>query len=394
MGIIDTQDIHVSFEDSVALCGVTLEIGSGEVFSIIGPNGSGKTTLLRLLGGLLKPTSGEIMLHGEDITDENRETLRTKATVVFQQPMHFGTSVFKNIAYGLRIRKINEDTISKKVAEALTLVGLEGFEDRQARKLSGGEQRRVAIARAVVLNPEILLLDEPTADLDVDSTRVVENILRTLNVKIIVNRTTTRPRPSAISPLVVSKAIDVVSTLVRPSIFPPSIKATPSSDMALLNAAEIARTIPPIDSLRTDAKALRSLAPRVSDNSRIPGLTFSTVSLEMLMIIGNTRIACPIIIASGEYKTCRNPNGPELENMRYSMRPRATVGTAIILLTAPFSRNRPLNFLKPSRSPRGIPIIVATNVAVLETNRLSKVISINSVKTVMCKSPNSFFLLY
>ncbi|MHA1943873.1 MAG: ABC transporter ATP-binding protein [Candidatus Thorarchaeota archaeon] len=181
MGIIDTQDIHVSFEDSVALCDVTLEIGSGEVFSIIGPNGSGKTTLLRLLGGLLKPTSGEIMLHGEDITDENRETLRTKATVVFQQPMHFGTSVFKNIAYGLRIRKINEDTISKKVAEALTLVGLEGFEDRQARKLSGGEQRRVAIARAVVLNPEILLLDEPTADLDVDSTRVVENILRTLN---------------------------------------------------------------------------------------------------------------------------------------------------------------------------------------------------------------------
>ncbi|TFG98438.1 ATP-binding cassette domain-containing protein [Candidatus Thorarchaeota archaeon] len=181
MGIIDTQDIHMNFEDSDALCGITIEISSGEVFSIIGPNGSGKTTLLRLLGGLLKPTSGKIMLHGEAITDENRETLRRKTTVVFQQPMHFGTSVFKNVAYGLRIRKVNEDTISKQVDDALTLVGLEGFDDRQARKLSGGEQRRVAIARALVLNPEILLLDEPTADLDVDSTRVIENVLKKLN---------------------------------------------------------------------------------------------------------------------------------------------------------------------------------------------------------------------
>jgi tungstate transport system ATP-binding protein len=181
MGIIDIQDIHVSFEDSDALSGVSLEIYPGEVFSIIGPNGSGKTTLLRVLGGLQKPTSGEIMLHGENISDENREILRKRATVVFQQPMHFGTTVFKNVAYGLRIRKDDEDMVSKQVDEVLNLVGLDGFEDRQARKLSGGEQRRVAIARAVVLKPEILLLDEPTADLDVDSTRIVEDILRTLN---------------------------------------------------------------------------------------------------------------------------------------------------------------------------------------------------------------------
>ncbi|MHA1950168.1 MAG: ATP-binding cassette domain-containing protein [Candidatus Thorarchaeota archaeon] len=181
MGIIDTQDIHVSYETSNALCGITLEISPGEVFSIVGPNGSGKTTLLKLLGGLQKPTSGNIQLHGEDITDENRETLRRKATLVFQQPMHFGTSVFKNVAYGLRIRKTSEENISKLVNGALTLVGLEGFDDRQARELSGGEQRRVAIARGLVLDPEILLLDEPTADLDVDSARVVENVLRTLS---------------------------------------------------------------------------------------------------------------------------------------------------------------------------------------------------------------------
>jgi len=181
MGIINIQDVHVSFEDSDVLRGITLEIGSGEVFSIIGPNGSGKTTLLKLLGGLLKPTAGEIKYRGNVITDANRETLRQKVTVVFQQPIHFGTSVFKNVAYGLRIRKTDEGSISKQVDKALTLVGLEGFEKRQARKLSGGEQRRVAIARAVVLDPEILLLDEPTADLDIDSTRVVENVLRTLN---------------------------------------------------------------------------------------------------------------------------------------------------------------------------------------------------------------------
>jgi tungstate transport system ATP-binding protein len=181
LGVITANDLHVYLDETHALRGVNIDVQKGEVLSIVGPNGAGKTTLLRALGGLLKPTSGEIRYHGEVVTDDNRESLRQKATVVFQKPVHFGTSVFKNIAYGLRIRGMDESTITERVHESLSFVGLEGQETRMARSLSGGEQRRVALARSLALNPEILLLDEPTADLDIDSARAVEEVLRKAN---------------------------------------------------------------------------------------------------------------------------------------------------------------------------------------------------------------------
>jgi tungstate transport system ATP-binding protein len=183
LGVIAANDLHVYLDDTHALQGVNLEVQKGEILSIVGPNGAGKTTLLRAIGGLLKPTSGEIKYHGETVTDENRESLRQEATVVFQKPVHFGTSVSKNIAYGLRIRGIDEAAIAKRVEETLLFVGLEGLETRMARSLSGGEQRRVALARALALDPEILLLDEPTADLDIDSARAVEDVLRKANAE-------------------------------------------------------------------------------------------------------------------------------------------------------------------------------------------------------------------
>ncbi|MHA1936637.1 MAG: ABC transporter ATP-binding protein [Candidatus Thorarchaeota archaeon] len=181
MGVIAANNLHVHLDDTHALRGVNLEIEKGEILSIVGPNGAGKTTLLRALGGLLKPTSGKVTYHDKIVTDENRESLRQKATVVFQKPVHFGTSVSKNIAYGLRIRGMNESDIAKRVQETLVFVGLEGLEERMARSLSGGEQRRIALARALALDPEILLLDEPTADLDIDSARAVEDVLRKAN---------------------------------------------------------------------------------------------------------------------------------------------------------------------------------------------------------------------
>jgi tungstate transport system ATP-binding protein len=181
LGVVAVNNLHVYLDDTHALRGVNLEVRKGEILSIVGPNGAGKTTLLRALGGLLKPTSGEVTYHNEDVTNENRESLRQKATVVFQKPVHFGTSVSKNIAYGLRIRGMDEAVITKRVQETLLFVGLEGLETRMARSLSGGEQRRVALARALAVNPEILLLDEPTADLDIDSARAVEEVLRKAN---------------------------------------------------------------------------------------------------------------------------------------------------------------------------------------------------------------------
>ncbi|MFW9803286.1 MAG: ABC transporter ATP-binding protein [Candidatus Thorarchaeota archaeon] len=183
MGVIAARDLDVYLDDTHALKGINLEVQKGEILSIVGPNGAGKTTLLRALGGLITPSSGEVTFHDDIVTDENRESLRQNATVVFQKPVHFGTSVSKNIAYGLRIRGMDETIIAKRVQETLEFVGLEGFGTRMARSLSGGEQRRVALARALVLNPEILLLDEPTADLDIDSARAVEDVLRKANAE-------------------------------------------------------------------------------------------------------------------------------------------------------------------------------------------------------------------
>ena len=183
LGVIAARDLHVYLDDTHALKGINLEVQKGEILSIVGPNGAGKTTLLRALGGLIAPSSGEVAFHDRTVTDENRESLRKNATVVFQKPVHFGTSVSKNIAYGLRIRGMDETIIAKRVQEMLLFVGLEGFGTRMARSLSGGEQRRVALARALVLNPELLLLDEPTADLDIDSARAVEEVLRKANAE-------------------------------------------------------------------------------------------------------------------------------------------------------------------------------------------------------------------
>jgi tungstate transport system ATP-binding protein len=184
LGVIKATDLHVYLDSTHALRGVNLDVNGGEILSIVGPNGSGKTTLLKLLGGLLEMTAGNLRFKGQVITNENRELIREKTTMVFQKPVHFGTSVFKNVAYGLRIRGVSEDEITSRVEEVLSFVGLKDLSDKLARNLSGGEQRRVSIARAIVLEPEILLLDEPTADLDFESARIIEDILKKINKEL------------------------------------------------------------------------------------------------------------------------------------------------------------------------------------------------------------------
>lgn len=181
MGIVQMTNVHVYFDDIHALRGVNLDVNEGEFLTLMGPNGSGKTTTLRVLSGLLAPKQGELRFRNSMITDENRSILRRNATVVFQTPVHFGTTVFKNVAYGLRIRNLNEQEIERRVRKALELVRMENAADRPARNLSGGEQRRVALARAIALDTEVLLLDEPTADLDRKSKNIVERVLSEIN---------------------------------------------------------------------------------------------------------------------------------------------------------------------------------------------------------------------
>ena len=150
---------------------INLEIRRGEIFTLIGPSGSGKTTLLRLIDLLDRPTSGKIFFDGQDTAGREKERLsiRRRMGMVFQKPAVLNVTVAENVAFGLKFRGANPAEIPQRVKSALELVGLLGFERRRAVTLSGGEMQRVAIARAMVTNPEVLLLDEPTANLDPNS---------------------------------------------------------------------------------------------------------------------------------------------------------------------------------------------------------------------------------
>ncbi len=181
MGIIRLENVGVKFGAVKALDDVSFSINEGEMFSIIGPNGAGKTTALRIIAGLLKPSEGEVLFHEELVSDINRQDLRRQAPMVFQKPTLFNTTLFKNVAYGLRIRGVAEDEVRRTVLETLDLVQLKDLQNRLARTLSGGEQRRASLAMAIALDTEMLLVDEPTAYLDSESAEIVEATLKRLN---------------------------------------------------------------------------------------------------------------------------------------------------------------------------------------------------------------------
>jgi spermidine/putrescine ABC transporter ATP-binding subunit len=149
----------------VAVEELTLDIREGEFLSILGPSGCGKTTTLNMIAGFFPPTSGRIEIAGEDVTDKPAY-LRGLGMVFQNYALFPHMTVFDNIAYGLRMRKIPKSEIRGKVREALAMVHLEGYAERRPRQLSGGEQQRIALARALVYHPPVLLLDEPLAALD------------------------------------------------------------------------------------------------------------------------------------------------------------------------------------------------------------------------------------
>jgi tungstate transport system ATP-binding protein len=158
---------------------VSLDVERGEVFALIGSSGSGKTTLLRLAHLLDRPTSGELLFDGRDtdVPEGERIVLRRRMAMVFQRPTAFHASVFDNVAYGLKVRGMKGPAVARTVAHALETVELSELQKRNARSLSGGELQRVALARAMVTAPELLFLDEPTANLDPVTTRRVETLI-------------------------------------------------------------------------------------------------------------------------------------------------------------------------------------------------------------------------
>ena len=179
--LIKLKEVTKHYGEITALDDVSLEIREKEIFTVLGPNGSGKTTMLRIMASIVEPTSGEVFFSGERINNSNRSQARKKSTMVFQKTALFNTTVYKNIAYGLKLRKFPKKEIDKKVENVLDLVKLNGYEKRLAKKLSGGEQQRVSLARALALNAELLLLDEPTANLDPKNVSIIEETISRVN---------------------------------------------------------------------------------------------------------------------------------------------------------------------------------------------------------------------
>ena len=163
--VIELKNISKSFGDNVILENFDFKVKKDEFLTILGPSGCGKTTILRLIGGFEEPDEGQILFNGEDIT--NKEAYERRINTVFQKYALFPhMNVFDNIAFGLKIKKMDKKVIKEKVSEVLKLVNLSGFENREIESLSGGQQQRIAIARALVNEPDVLLLDEPLGALD------------------------------------------------------------------------------------------------------------------------------------------------------------------------------------------------------------------------------------
>ena len=163
--IIELKNISVAFGGEPVLKDLNLTIRDGEFVTLLGPSGCGKTTTLRIIAGFQEPDNGEVIFDGKDMIGVPAH--ERQVNTIFQRYALFPhLNVYDNIAFGLRVKKLSEQEIKKKVSEMLTLVDLEGFERRHIDSLSGGQQQRVAIARALAVNPRVLLLDEPLGALD------------------------------------------------------------------------------------------------------------------------------------------------------------------------------------------------------------------------------------
>lgn len=181
--IIQFDRVLKEFDDTTVLKEVSFDIEQGKFYTLLGPSGCGKTTILRLIAGFTEPTAGNIYFDNKIINDVPAN--KRKVNTVFQDYALFPhMSVFDNVAFGLKIKKMNKTEIQKKVQEALALVQLSGFENRGIDEMSGGQKQRVAIARALVNEPDVLLLDEPLSALDLKLRTAMQSDLRELQKRL------------------------------------------------------------------------------------------------------------------------------------------------------------------------------------------------------------------
>ncbi len=194
MSFLRIQGLRKRFGQVPAVDGLSLDIEEGEFFTLLGPSGCGKTTTLRLVAGLERPDAGEVHLSDRCLVSADRRILvqpeKREMGMVFQSyALWPHMTVFENVAYPLKLRKVKPPELHKKVMESLALVGLQGLADRPAPALSGGQQQRVALARALVFSPRVLLLDEPLSNLDArlreEMRREIKALQRRIRVTVL-----------------------------------------------------------------------------------------------------------------------------------------------------------------------------------------------------------------
>jgi ABC-type Fe3+/spermidine/putrescine transport system ATPase subunit len=182
MGRLQLRNLSIRYDKKPVISNLSLDIHDGEMVSLLGPSGAGKTTILKAIAGLLRPASGQIIIDGENVDHlpaEKRDTV-----LIFQKPLLFPfLDVGKNIGFGLKMANITGPTAEKKIDRILAITGLEGLKDRKIHQLSSGQQQRVALARGLVLEPSVLLLDEPLSNLDAELRRQMRELIRGVQAK-------------------------------------------------------------------------------------------------------------------------------------------------------------------------------------------------------------------
>ena len=235
---LSTENLSFTYPDGTqALKNIDIEIEKGEKVAIIGPNGAGKSTLFSHFNGLTEPTSGCVKIEGKAISFEKDELLkvRQKVGIVFQDPNDqlFAPTVKEDIAFGPMNLGLSYGEVEKRVEDALKMVGMENYEDKTPHHLSGGQQKRIAIAGIIAMKPELMILDEPTAGLDPDGVEKVLNIMNQLNkegMTLII---------SSHDIDMISKYADKIFILYNGEIIESGNKNKIFSDMELLKKAHL-----------------------------------------------------------------------------------------------------------------------------------------------------------